>query len=65
MGLLQLPLVLSRAHEGDFTLSEGGALATINNAYSNTTRAAAIKVAMRSGCHFAQLTVVRGFTSSV
>ena len=58
VGLLRMPLVFGRAH-ADFTLSEGGAVATLMGAWGGW-RAAAGKVVMRSGRHFASFTVVSG-----
>ena len=55
--LLRLPLVFGRAH-GDLTLFEGGAVATKNA--GGSWRTAASTVVMRSGRHFAQLTVLEG-----
>jgi hypothetical protein len=57
VGLLRLPLAFGRAH-GSITLSENGALAT--KGAGGRWRAAASKVAMRSGRHFAQFTVLEG-----
>ena len=56
--VLRLPLAFGRAH-ADFTLSENGAVAT-KSVDSYQARAAASKVVMRSGRHFAQFTVVAG-----
>ena len=56
--LLRVPLVFGRSH-ADVTLSEGGAVAT-KGVYGGSWRAAASKVVMRSGRHFAQFTVVKG-----
>ena len=56
MELLRVPLAFGRTH-ADITLSEGRAVAT--STY-NTWRAAASKVVMRSGRHFAQFTLVEG-----
>ena len=50
------PLLFGRAH-ADFTLSEGGAVAT-KSVVSGTARAAASKVVMRSGRHLVQFTMV-------
>ena len=55
--VLRLPLVFGRAH-ADLTLSEGGAMATKTGA---GFRVAAGKVAMRSGRHFSQFIVVKGY----
>ena len=60
--LLRLPLVFGLAH-GNFTLSEGGAVAT-KTGYG-TWRAAASNVAMRSDRHFAQFTVVESGNMSM
>ena len=59
-GVLRLPLAYGWAH-ADITLSEDGAVATRgdNEGYSRG-RSAASKAVMRSGCHFAQFTVVEG-----
>ena len=54
----RLPLAFGRAHAG-VTLSENGAVATMN-VYDSHSRAAASKVVMRSGRHYAQFTVVWG-----
>ena len=56
--LLRVPLVFGRAH-ANFTLSEGGAVATTTERTS-TYRAAASTVVVRSGRHYAQITVVNG-----
>ena len=58
VGLLRVPLVFGRAH-ADFTLSEGGAVATQNVA-DDSWRTAASKAVMRSGRHFVQFTVIEG-----
>ena len=55
---LLVPLEFGRAH-GSITLSEGGAVAT--RGATNTRRAAASTVAMRSGRHFAQFTLMEGY----
>ena len=57
VGMLRLPLAFGRAH-ASVTLSENGAVATKSGGYG--ARAAASKAAMRSGRHFAQITVVTG-----
>ena len=55
--MTQEPLLFGRAH-ADLTLStEGGAVAT-SNAADGTWRAAASTMAMQSGRHFAQFTVL-------
>ena len=54
--LLRVPLMFSRAH-ANFTLSEGGAVAT-NGAGDGYFRVAASEVAMRSGRHYAQFSVL-------
>ena len=58
VGLLRVPLAFGRAH-GNFTLSEGGAVAT-KNAGGYSWRKAASKVVMRSRRHFACFTVEGG-----
>ena len=58
VAVLRLPLLFSRTH-ADITLSEGGAVATRGGG-GNWYRAAASKVAIRSGCHFAHVTAVEG-----
>jgi len=58
--VLRLPLAFGRAH-ADMTfksLSENGALATRTAGGGYAWRSAASKVAMRSGRHFAQFTMV-------
>ena len=57
VAVLRAPLAFGRAH-GDFTLSAGGAVAT--RGVDNDWCAAASKVEMRSGRHFALFTVVQG-----
>ena len=62
VGLLRVPLVFGRAH-ADASLSEGGAVATMNEAgptMLSNFRSAAIKVVMWSGRHYAQFTVMSG-----
>jgi len=59
VGVLRLPLAFGRAH-ADITLSENGAVATMGAQDRIDARAAASKVVMRSGRHFAQFTVVEG-----
>ena len=56
--VLQVPLVFGRGH-AFVTLTENGAVATLNHD-SARLRTAASTVVMRSGCHFAQFTVVSG-----
>ena len=72
LGALRLPLAFGRAH-GSITLSEDGALATregfhisMDN-YRDTGyyRSAASNVVMRSGRHFAQLTMVAGGSTKI
>ena len=53
--LLRVPLAFGRAH-ADITLSEGGAVATING--HGSSRAAASSMVMRSGRHFVQFAVI-------
>ena len=55
--LLLAPLAFGRAH-ADFTLSEGGAVATMSG--EDSFQPASSKVVMRSGRHFAQFTVMEG-----
>ena len=55
--MLRLPLAFGRSH-ADVTLSDHRAVATKGVGYG--ARAAASKAAMRSGRHFAQITVVTG-----
>ena len=63
VSLLRAPLAFGRAH-ANFTLSEGGAVASRTAAESSDDyRAAASTVVMRSGCHFAQFTVLSGIAS--
>ena len=59
VGLLRLPLAFGRAH-ASITLSENGGLATTTGDDIVDHWPAASKAVMRSGRHFAQLTVVRG-----
>ena len=54
--VLQLPLAFGRAH-AEITLSENGAVATKSR---GGWRTAASRVAMRSGRHYAQFTVLDG-----
>ena len=56
--LLRLPLSFGLAH-GDVTVSDNGAVAT-RSATEYAWRTAASKAVMRSGRHFAQLTVIEG-----
>ena len=58
VAVLRLPLAFGRAH-ANVTLSENGALAT-KSAAGGGYPSAASKVAMRSGRHFAQFTVLGG-----
>ena len=57
MESLRRGAVFGRSH-AEITLSEGGALAS--RAVPGAWTAAASKVVMRAGCHYAQFTVVRG-----
>ena len=59
VGVLRVPLAFGRWAHGSITLSENGAVAT-RTVGGYGWRTAASKVAMRSGRHFAQFTVVRG-----
>ena len=59
VALLRVPLLFGRSNS-DITLSEGGAVATISVGGGRSYRAAASKLVMRSGRHFAQLTVLEG-----
>ena len=54
--LLRVPVAFGRAH-AFITLSDGGAVAT-GTGDAASWRAAASKVVMRSGRHFAQFTVM-------
>ena len=56
VAVLLAPLLFGRVHDGSFTLSEGGTLATRNT--SAGCRTAASKVVMRSGRHFVRFTLV-------
>ena len=60
---LLVPLVFGRAH-ANLTLSEGGPVArtTVSSEeeWDGVWRAAASKVVMRSGCHFARFTLEQG-----
>ena len=58
MELLRVPLLFGRAHAA-FTLSEGGAVATVN-VQDYSRRTAASKVVMRSGYHFVDFTLLAG-----
>ena len=55
---LRVPLVFGRAH-ADFTMSEGGAVATMTED-DYYYRAVVSKVVMRSGRHLAQFTLMEG-----
>ena len=59
VAVLRLPLLFGRAH-ADITLSEGGAVSTKNTPYDGPRGAASV-VVMRSGRHFAELTVLSGY----
>ena len=56
--VLRLPLAFGRSH-ADVALSEGGAVATLG-VEDNSSRPSASKMVMRSGCHFAQFTLLAG-----
>ena len=55
--LLRVPLVFGRAH-ADFTLSEGGAVAT--RSVGDSIQSAASTVVMRTGRHYAQFSALDG-----
>ena len=58
--LLRVPLLFGRVHDGSFTLSEGGAVATRKRVDSGYYRTAASKAVICSGRHFTRFTMAEG-----